>query len=180
MYIQYACMYIHMYVCIMVEWMWVLHVPYVYFAQVLVCCIHLKTAEDCTLENVQSCHSTYACVSLSDTDWQSCPVAIGDRVHSPLLLYSDSLKACLATAIDCNATSQSTVKLVSTNLIANGKLIGEFIWAWDLHVNSISHPIDFPLDGWQFQAAIPSHMISSSKTHPSWLCFSPIVSLFLT
>ena len=51
--------------------------------------------------------------------------------------YSDSLKACLATAMDCNATSQSTVKLVSTNLIANGKLIGELVHVcMRLHVNS--------------------------------------------
>ena len=31
-----------------------------------------------------------------------------------------------------------------------------------------------------FQTAIPSHIISGSKIHPSWLCFSPVVSLFLT
>ncbi|XP_043912007.1 WD repeat-containing protein 11 [Protopterus annectens] len=36
--------------------------------------------------------------------------------------YCDSLKACLVTTITSSGQSQSTIKLVATNLIANGKL----------------------------------------------------------
>jgi hypothetical protein len=41
--------------------------------------------------------------------------------------YSDSLKACLSTAVQSSAISQSTVKLVATNLIANSRLVGQFL-----------------------------------------------------
>ncbi|MEQ2159133.1 hypothetical protein GOODEAATRI_019419 [Goodea atripinnis] len=36
--------------------------------------------------------------------------------------YCDSLKACLVTTITSSGPSQSTIKLVATNMIANGKL----------------------------------------------------------
>ena len=36
--------------------------------------------------------------------------------------YSDSLRACLVASIRSSGASQSTIKLVATNLIANGKL----------------------------------------------------------
>ena len=36
--------------------------------------------------------------------------------------YSDSLKACLAASVRSSGASQSTIKLVATNLIANGQL----------------------------------------------------------
>ena len=36
--------------------------------------------------------------------------------------YADSLKACLAASIRSSGASQSTIKLVATNLIANGQL----------------------------------------------------------
>lgn len=38
--------------------------------------------------------------------------------------YCDSLKACLVTTITSSGPSQSTIKLVATNMIANGKLAG--------------------------------------------------------
>lgn len=39
--------------------------------------------------------------------------------------YCDSLKACLVTTVTSSGPSQSTIKLVATNMIANGKLAGE-------------------------------------------------------
>lgn len=36
--------------------------------------------------------------------------------------YCDSLKACLVTTVTSSGPSQSTIKLVATNMIANGKL----------------------------------------------------------
>ena len=44
-----------------------------------------------------------------------------DNQHS----YCDSLKACLVTTVTSSGPSQSTIKLVATNMIANGKLAGE-------------------------------------------------------
>lgn len=41
--------------------------------------------------------------------------------------YCDSLKACLVTTITSSGPSQSTIKLVATNMIANGKLAG-MVW----------------------------------------------------
>ena len=79
----------------------------------------------CTLENAQSCHSMHVFPFLTQTDRAVQLLLETESTHP--CYYSDSLKACLATAIGCNATSQSTVKLVSTNLIANGKLIGQFV-----------------------------------------------------
>lgn len=38
--------------------------------------------------------------------------------------YCDSLKACLVTTIPSSGPSQSTIKLVATNMIASGKLAG--------------------------------------------------------
>uniref|UniRef100_A0A8C5SRR2 WD repeat-containing protein 11 n=1 Tax=Laticauda laticaudata TaxID=8630 RepID=A0A8C5SRR2_LATLA len=38
--------------------------------------------------------------------------------------YCDSLKACLVTTVTSSGPSQSTIKLVATNMIANGKLAG--------------------------------------------------------
>lgn len=39
--------------------------------------------------------------------------------------YCDSLKACLVTTVTSSGPSQSTIKLVATNMIANGKLAGK-------------------------------------------------------
>lgn len=97
----------------------------VYLAHVLACCIYWRTAGHCTLENVQSCRSMHVFPFPAQTDRAVQLLLETESTHP--CYYSDSLKACLATAIDCNATSQSTVKLVSTNLIANGKLIGQFV-----------------------------------------------------
>ena len=45
---------------------------------------------------------------------------------SPLLPpISPSPRACLAATIRSSGASQSTIKLVATNLIANSKLIGK-------------------------------------------------------
>lgn len=38
--------------------------------------------------------------------------------------YVDCLRACLVASIRSSGASQSTIKLVATNLIANGKLSG--------------------------------------------------------
>ena len=139
---------IHTYVCIMVEWMWVLHVPYVSLKFSYAAFTWRQQDTVCTLENAQSCHSMHVFAFLAQTD-RAVQLLLETEYTHPCY-YSDSLKACHATAIGCNATSQSTVKLVSTNLIANGKLIGQFIWEWDLHVSSISHTFGCPLNGWQF------------------------------
>ena len=80
-----------------------------------------------TLKHVQLCHVVYVFLILAQTDRAVQLLLETESTHPGY--YGDSLKACLATAIDCNTTSQSTVKLVSTNLIANGKLIGQFVSA---------------------------------------------------
>ena len=85
----------------------------------------LQVAGYCILEQVQLCHALYVGPIHAQTD-RAVQLLLETECTHPCY-YSDSLKACLATAIDCNATSQSTVKLVSTNLIANGKLIGQFV-----------------------------------------------------
>lgn len=41
--------------------------------------------------------------------------------------YCDSLKACLVTTVTSSGPSQSTIKLVATNMIASGKLAGNHI-----------------------------------------------------
>lgn len=41
--------------------------------------------------------------------------------------YCDSLKACLVTTVTSSGPSQSTIKLVATNMIANGKLAGKYV-----------------------------------------------------
>ena len=85
----------------------------------------LQVAGYCILKQVQLCHALYVGLIHAQTDRAVQLLLETESTHP--CYYSDSLKACLATAIDCNATSQSTVKLVSTNLIANGKLIGQFV-----------------------------------------------------
>ncbi len=117
MYIHTVCMFVHSYVRMYNGWMNVSLACTIYFTQVLVCCIHLKTEEHCTLQNIQSCRSTYACVSLPAQTDRAVQLLLESESTHPCY-YTDSLKACLATAIDCNATAQSTVKFVSTNLIA--------------------------------------------------------------
>ena len=82
-----------------------------------------------------SCVMLCTCVLTPQTDRAVQLLLETESAHP--CYYSDSLKACLATAIDCNATSQSTVKLVSTNLIANGKLIGQLV-SVRLQLNSLS------------------------------------------
>ena len=152
LYIQYACMYsMHActFICMYNGWMNVSLACTVYFAQVPMCCIHLKSAGHCLYSWNRTVVSFYTCVSYPIQTDRAVQLLLETESTHPCY-YSDSLKACLATAIGCNATSQSTVKLVSTNLIANGKLIGQFVWSWDLHVNSISHTFGCPLNGWQF------------------------------
>lgn len=39
--------------------------------------------------------------------------------------YCDALKACLVTTVTSSGPSQSTIKLVATNMIASGKLAGK-------------------------------------------------------
>lgn len=48
--------------------------------------------------------------------------------------YCDSLKACLVTTVTSSGPSQSTIKLVATNMIANGKLAGK---ALPLHLSGL-------------------------------------------
>ena len=47
-----------------------------------------------------------------------------------LLMYLPFLRACLAATIRSSGASQSTIKLVATNLIANSKLLGEINCSW--------------------------------------------------
>lgn len=75
-------------------------------------------------------------------DWQSCAAVVRDRflqswlLHwcskvsflycgTYLLLYTH--RACLAATIRSSGASQSTIKLVATNLIANARLMGEWL-----------------------------------------------------
>lgn len=62
------------------------------------------------------------CPSLPQTD-RAVQLLLETSADNPSY-YCDSLKACLVTTITSSGPSQSTIKLVATNMIANGKLAG--------------------------------------------------------
>ena len=78
------------------------------------------------------CVSMFSVITLSSL----CSCSQTDRAVQLLLetsadnssYYCDSLKACLVTTITSSGPSQSTIKLVATNMIANGKLAGRFLY----------------------------------------------------
>lgn len=66
------------------------------------------------------CHHAPCCLLQTDRAVQ---LLLETSADNPSY-YCDSLKACLVTTITSSGPSQSTIKLVATNMIANGKLAG--------------------------------------------------------
>lgn len=85
-------------------------------------------------ENIITTHSSQCLPASGVVLAPSCCVSQTDRAVQLLLetsadnpsYYCDSLKACLVTTITSSGPSQSTIKLVATNMIANGKLAGNY------------------------------------------------------
>lgn len=67
-------------------------------------------------------HHRVVSLSLPQTD-RAVQLLLETSADNPSY-YCDSLKACLVTTITSSGPSQSTIKLVATNMIANGKLAG--------------------------------------------------------
>ncbi|ESO13031.1 hypothetical protein HELRODRAFT_63831 [Helobdella robusta] len=80
--------------------------------------IHLHEAKRGTGEQARKCADNL--ILLGQTD-RAVQLLLETEPDSPNY-YSDSLKACLAASIRSSGASQSTIKLVATNLIANGQL----------------------------------------------------------
>ncbi|MEQ2212481.1 WD repeat-containing protein 11, partial [Xenoophorus captivus] len=77
---------------------------------------HLDICHDILCETVIL--SSFCCGSQTDRAVQ---LLLETSADNPSY-YCDSLKACLVTTITSSGPSQSTIKLVATNMIANGKL----------------------------------------------------------
>lgn len=80
--------------------------------------IRVHETRRCTNEQTRKCADNL--IFLRQTD-RAVQLLLETEATSPHF-YADSLKACLAASIRSSGASQSTIKLVATNLIAHGQL----------------------------------------------------------
>ncbi|XP_078587664.1 WD repeat-containing protein 11-like isoform X3 [Branchiostoma floridae x Branchiostoma japonicum] len=80
--------------------------------------INLHDSKRATYEHTQHCAEKLLMLGQSDRAVQLYLETDADNDN----YFSDSLRACLIATIRSSGASQSTIKLVATNLIANGKL----------------------------------------------------------
>ncbi|GAB1607865.1 WD repeat-containing protein 11-like isoform X2 [Argonauta hians] len=80
--------------------------------------IALHDSKRATYENTKKCAENYMLLGQTDRAVQLLLETEADNDN----YYVDSLRACLVASIRSSGASQSTIKLVATNLIANGKL----------------------------------------------------------
>uniref|UniRef100_A0A2C9KHQ4 Uncharacterized protein n=1 Tax=Biomphalaria glabrata TaxID=6526 RepID=A0A2C9KHQ4_BIOGL len=80
--------------------------------------VHLQDSKRATTEHTQKCADSYMQLGQSDRAVQLLLETESDSDN----YYIDCLKACLVASIRSSGASQSTIKLVATNLIASGRL----------------------------------------------------------
>uniref|UniRef100_H3AKR3 WD repeat-containing protein 11 n=1 Tax=Latimeria chalumnae TaxID=7897 RepID=H3AKR3_LATCH len=80
--------------------------------------VNLQEAKRSTYEHTKKCADQLLLLGQTDRAVQ---LLLETNAENPSY-YCDSLKACLVTTITSSGPSQSTIKLVATNMIANGKL----------------------------------------------------------
>ncbi|XP_071090050.1 WD repeat-containing protein 11-like isoform X1 [Haliotis cracherodii] len=80
--------------------------------------VSLHDSKRSTYEHTQKCAENYMLLGQTDRAVQLLLETEADNDN----YYVDSLRACLVASIRSSGASQSTIKLVATNLIANGKL----------------------------------------------------------
>ncbi|XP_028681437.2 WD repeat-containing protein 11 [Erpetoichthys calabaricus] len=79
---------------------------------------HLQEVKRSSYDHTKKCADQLLLLGQTDRAVQLLLETSADNEH----YYCDSLKACLVTTITSSGPSQSTIKLVATNMIANGKL----------------------------------------------------------
>uniref|UniRef100_A0A4W3H4F0 WD repeat-containing protein 11 n=1 Tax=Callorhinchus milii TaxID=7868 RepID=A0A4W3H4F0_CALMI len=80
--------------------------------------VNLQEAKRTTYDHTRKCADQLLLLGQTDRAVQ---LLLETSAENPSY-YCDSLKACLVTTITSSGPSQSTIKLVATNMIANGKL----------------------------------------------------------
>ncbi|XP_075791464.1 WD repeat-containing protein 11 isoform X1 [Pelodiscus sinensis] len=80
--------------------------------------VHLQEVKRSTYEHTRKCADQLLLLGQTDRAVQLLLETSAENPH----YYCDSLKACLVTTVTSSGPSQSTIKLVATNMIANGKL----------------------------------------------------------
>ncbi|TSN48459.1 WD repeat-containing protein 11 [Bagarius yarrelli] len=80
--------------------------------------VHLQEAKRSSYEHTKKCADQLLLLGQTDRAVQ---LLLETSAENPSY-YCDSLKACLVTTIPSSGPSQSTIKLVATNMIASGKL----------------------------------------------------------
>ncbi|XP_055757648.1 WD repeat-containing protein 11 isoform X1 [Salvelinus fontinalis] len=80
--------------------------------------VHLQEVKRSSYEHTKKCADQLLLLGQTDRAVQ---LLLETSADNPSY-YCDSLKACLVTTITSSGPSQSTIKLVATNMIANGKL----------------------------------------------------------
>ncbi|XP_066549103.1 WD repeat-containing protein 11 [Amia ocellicauda] len=80
--------------------------------------VHLQEVKRSNYEHTKKCADQLLLLGQTDRAVQ---LLLETSAENPSY-YCDSLKACLVTTITSSGPSQSTIKLVATNMIANGKL----------------------------------------------------------
>ncbi|XP_053306224.1 WD repeat-containing protein 11 [Spea bombifrons] len=90
----------------------------VYFQKFQLDRVCLQEAKRSSYEHTRKCADQLLLLGQTDRAVQLLLETSADNPH----YYCDSLKACLVTTVTSSGPSQSTIKLVATNMIANGKL----------------------------------------------------------
>lgn len=80
--------------------------------------VNLQEVKRSTYDHTRKCTDQLLLLGQTDRAVQLLLETSADNPH----YYCDSLKACLVTTVTSSGPSQSTIKLVATNMIANGKL----------------------------------------------------------
>lgn len=80
--------------------------------------VHLQEVKRSSYDHTKKCADQLLLLGQTDRAVQLLLETSADNSS----YYCDSLKACLVTTITSSGPSQSTIKLVATNMIANGKL----------------------------------------------------------
>uniref|UniRef100_A0A8D3DQA9 WD repeat-containing protein 11 n=1 Tax=Scophthalmus maximus TaxID=52904 RepID=A0A8D3DQA9_SCOMX len=80
--------------------------------------VHLQEVKRTSYDHTKKCADQLLLLGQTDRAVQLLLETSADNQN----YYCDSLKACLVTTITSSGPSQSTIKLVATNMIANGKL----------------------------------------------------------
>ncbi|XP_078500058.1 WD repeat-containing protein 11 isoform X1 [Lissotriton helveticus] len=80
--------------------------------------VYLQEVKRSTYDHTRKCADQLLLLGQTDRAVQLLLETSAENQH----YYCDSLKACLVTTVTSSGPSQSTIKLVATNMIANGKL----------------------------------------------------------